>query len=52
MGFGFSLRKPYRTHGLFWAGSLCANMSVFIAGIVAGEPHPPLLPQQSPDDRL
>ncbi|XP_069006031.1 transmembrane 6 superfamily member 2b [Embiotoca jacksoni] len=30
-------RKAYRTPGLFWAGSLCANMSVFIVGIVAGK---------------
>ncbi|XP_077440623.1 transmembrane 6 superfamily member 2 [Vanacampus margaritifer] len=30
-------RKGYRTLGLFWAGSLCANMSVFIIGIVAGK---------------
>ncbi|CAL8268720.1 unnamed protein product [Arctogadus glacialis] len=30
-------RKSYRTMGLFWAGSLCANMSVFIVGIVAGK---------------
>ncbi|KAK5870032.1 hypothetical protein PBY51_024697 [Eleginops maclovinus] len=30
-------RKGYRTLGLIWAGSLCANMSVFIAGIVAGK---------------
>ncbi|KAM9386241.1 transmembrane 6 superfamily member 2 [Pholidichthys leucotaenia] len=30
-------RKGYRTLGLFWAGSLCANMSVFIVGIVAGK---------------
>uniref|UniRef100_A0A672YYZ0 Transmembrane 6 superfamily member 2 n=1 Tax=Sphaeramia orbicularis TaxID=375764 RepID=A0A672YYZ0_9TELE len=30
-------RKAYRTIGLFWAGSLCANMSVFISGIVAGK---------------
>jgi len=30
-------RKSYRTLGLFWAGSLSANMSVFIAGIVAGK---------------
>ncbi|CAI5639888.1 unnamed protein product [Oreochromis niloticus] len=30
-------RKAYRTLGLFWAGSLCANMSVFIVGIVAGK---------------
>uniref|UniRef100_A0A8C5E3X2 EXPERA domain-containing protein n=1 Tax=Gouania willdenowi TaxID=441366 RepID=A0A8C5E3X2_GOUWI len=30
-------RKAYRTLGLFWAGSLCANMSVFITGIVAGK---------------
>ncbi|TWW57717.1 Transmembrane 6 superfamily member 1 [Takifugu flavidus] len=30
-------RKAYRTLGLFWAGSLCANMSVFIAGIVTGK---------------
>ncbi|XP_057697695.1 transmembrane 6 superfamily member 2b [Corythoichthys intestinalis] len=29
--------KGYRTLGLFWAGSLCANMSVFITGIVAGK---------------
>ncbi|KAJ3599224.1 hypothetical protein NHX12_033187, partial [Muraenolepis orangiensis] len=28
-------RKSYRSMGLFWAGSLCANMSVFIAGIVS-----------------
>lgn len=32
-----SSRKAYRTLGLFWSGSLCANMSVFISGIVAGE---------------
>lgn len=32
-------RKAYRTLGLFWAGSLCANMSVFIAGIVTGGAH-------------
>ncbi|XP_010777004.1 transmembrane 6 superfamily member 1-like [Notothenia coriiceps] len=30
-------RKGYRSLGLIWAGSLCANMSVFIAGIVAGK---------------
>ncbi|XP_068176093.1 transmembrane 6 superfamily member 2b [Antennarius striatus] len=30
-------RKAYRSLGLFWAGSLCANMSVFITGIVAGK---------------
>ncbi|CAJ1060214.1 transmembrane 6 superfamily member 2 [Xyrichtys novacula] len=30
-------RKAYRTVGLFWAGSLTANMSVFISGIVAGK---------------
>ncbi|XP_020795792.1 transmembrane 6 superfamily member 2b [Boleophthalmus pectinirostris] len=30
-------RKAYRTVGLFWAGSLCANMSVFISGIVSGK---------------
>ncbi|XP_034036738.1 transmembrane 6 superfamily member 2 [Thalassophryne amazonica] len=30
-------RRAYCTLGLFWAGSLCANMSVFIAGIVAGK---------------
>uniref|UniRef100_A0A8C7YHX0 EXPERA domain-containing protein n=1 Tax=Oryzias sinensis TaxID=183150 RepID=A0A8C7YHX0_9TELE len=30
-------RKAFRTMGLFWAGSLCANMSVFITGIVAGK---------------
>ncbi|KAM7410218.1 hypothetical protein PAMA_001594 [Pampus argenteus] len=30
-------RKAYRTLGLFWAGSLSANMSVFIVGIVAGK---------------
>ncbi|XP_037530741.1 transmembrane 6 superfamily member 2b [Nematolebias whitei] len=29
-------RRAYRNLGLFWAGSLCANMSVFITGIVAG----------------
>uniref|UniRef100_A0A3B5LMI3 Transmembrane 6 superfamily member 2b n=1 Tax=Xiphophorus couchianus TaxID=32473 RepID=A0A3B5LMI3_9TELE len=34
-------RRAYRTLGLFWAGSLCANMSVFITGIVAGEPNIP-----------
>uniref|UniRef100_A0A672HUZ7 Transmembrane 6 superfamily member 2 n=1 Tax=Salarias fasciatus TaxID=181472 RepID=A0A672HUZ7_SALFA len=27
----------YRSLGLVWAGSLCANMSVFICGIVAGK---------------
>lgn len=45
-----SSRKAYRTLGLFWAGSLCANMSVFIAGIVAGEPRPALLPAVPPAD--
>ncbi|XP_034738513.1 transmembrane 6 superfamily member 2 [Etheostoma cragini] len=30
-------RKAYRTLGLFWAGSLSANMTVFIAGILAGK---------------
>lgn len=30
-------RKNYRSMGLFWAGSLVANMSVFIIGIVVGE---------------
>ncbi|XP_029939025.1 transmembrane 6 superfamily member 2 [Salarias fasciatus] len=30
-------RKAYRSLGLVWAGSLCANMSVFICGIVAGK---------------
>ncbi|TNN41613.1 Transmembrane 6 superfamily member 1 [Liparis tanakae] len=30
-------RKAYRTLGLFWAGSLCVNMSVFIGGIAAGK---------------
>ncbi|KAM9832024.1 transmembrane 6 superfamily member 2 [Neosynchiropus ocellatus] len=30
-------RRAYRTVGLFWAGSLCANMSVFITGIVVGK---------------
>ncbi|XP_019936162.2 transmembrane 6 superfamily member 2b [Paralichthys olivaceus] len=30
-------RKAYRNLGLLWAGSLCANMSVFIGGIVAGK---------------
>ncbi|XP_032382334.1 transmembrane 6 superfamily member 2 [Etheostoma spectabile] len=30
-------RKAYRNLGLFWAGSLSANMSVFIAGILAGK---------------
>lgn len=50
--FGFSPRKAYRTLGLFWAGSLCANMSVFIAGIVAGEPHLLFPLYQSRDDKL
>ncbi|KAM6962443.1 transmembrane 6 superfamily member 2 [Aplochiton taeniatus] len=30
-------RKSYRSLGLFWAGSLSANMCVFVAGIVAGK---------------
>ncbi|KAM8890040.1 transmembrane 6 superfamily member 2 isoform 2-T7 [Synchiropus picturatus] len=30
-------RRAYRTVGLIWAGSLCANMSVFITGIVVGK---------------
>ncbi|XP_072516703.1 transmembrane 6 superfamily member 2b [Salminus brasiliensis] len=30
-------RKPYRNLGLFWAGSLLANMSVFLVGIVVGK---------------
>ncbi|XP_029562712.1 transmembrane 6 superfamily member 1 [Salmo trutta] len=29
--------KSYRTLGLFWAGSLFANMSVFVTGIVVGK---------------
>ncbi|TRZ02822.1 hypothetical protein DNTS_026431 [Danionella cerebrum] len=28
--------KRYRSLGLFWAGSLCANMTVFVPGIVVG----------------
>ncbi|XP_051766938.1 transmembrane 6 superfamily member 2b [Ctenopharyngodon idella] len=32
-----SNRKQYRTLGLFWAGSLCANMIVFVPGIVVGK---------------
>ncbi|KAA0712191.1 Transmembrane 6 superfamily member 2 [Triplophysa tibetana] len=32
-----SNRKQYRTLGLFWSGSLCANMIVFVPGIVAGK---------------
>ncbi|XP_073718361.1 transmembrane 6 superfamily member 2b isoform X1 [Misgurnus anguillicaudatus] len=31
-----SNRKQYRTLGLFWSGSLCANMIVFVLGIVVG----------------
>ncbi|KAG7513961.1 transmembrane 6 superfamily member 1-like [Solea senegalensis] len=30
-------RKAYRNVGLLWAGSLCANMSVFLVGIVTGK---------------
>lgn len=30
-------RKPYRNLGLFWAGSLLANMMVFLMGIVVGK---------------
>ena len=30
-------RKDYRIMGLFWAGSLLANMSIFVTGIVVGE---------------
>ncbi|KAJ7993102.1 hypothetical protein DPEC_G00268940 [Dallia pectoralis] len=29
--------KSYRTLGLFWAGSLLANMSVFVTGIIVGK---------------
>ena len=41
-------RKPYRSLGLFWAGSLLSNMVVFVAGIAIGEacvciPPPPLV---------
>lgn len=50
--FCFSHRKAYRTLGLFWAGSLCANMSVFIVGIVAGEPHLQSAFCLSHDDKL
>uniref|UniRef100_A0A8C2I5Z2 Transmembrane 6 superfamily member 2 n=1 Tax=Cyprinus carpio TaxID=7962 RepID=A0A8C2I5Z2_CYPCA len=32
-----SNRQQYRTLGLFWAGSLCANMIVFVPGIVVGK---------------
>ncbi|XP_026091665.1 transmembrane 6 superfamily member 2 [Carassius auratus] len=32
-----SNRQQYRTLGLFWAGSLCANMIVFVPGIVVGQ---------------
>ncbi|XP_066504353.1 transmembrane 6 superfamily member 2b [Hoplias malabaricus] len=32
-----SNRKPYRNLGLFWAGSLVANMVVFLLGIVVGK---------------
>uniref|UniRef100_A0A672SHV2 Transmembrane 6 superfamily member 2 n=1 Tax=Sinocyclocheilus grahami TaxID=75366 RepID=A0A672SHV2_SINGR len=31
-----SSKQQYRTLGLFWAGSLCANMIVFVPGIVVG----------------
>ncbi|XP_062306233.1 transmembrane 6 superfamily member 2b [Osmerus eperlanus] len=30
-------RKDYRIMGLFWAGSLLANMSIFVTGIVVGK---------------
>ncbi|KAL4658906.1 transmembrane 6 superfamily member 1-like [Arapaima gigas] len=29
-------KKPYRSVGLFWAGSLSANMLVFVLGVVIG----------------
>ncbi|XP_062869304.1 LOW QUALITY PROTEIN: transmembrane 6 superfamily member 2b [Trichomycterus rosablanca] len=32
-----SSRKPYRSLGIFWAGSLLANMVVFLPGIVVGK---------------
>ncbi|KAG1945707.1 transmembrane 6 superfamily [Pimephales promelas] len=32
-----SNRQQYRTLGLFWAGSLCGNMIVFVPGIVVGK---------------
>ncbi|XP_028857266.1 transmembrane 6 superfamily member 2 [Denticeps clupeoides] len=32
-----SQRKPYRSLGIFWAGSLVANMTVFVTGIVIGK---------------
>ncbi|XP_030640843.1 transmembrane 6 superfamily member 2 [Chanos chanos] len=32
-----SRRKPYRTLGIFWAGSLFSNMVVFVPGIVIGK---------------
>uniref|UniRef100_A0A8C9R4F2 Transmembrane 6 superfamily member 2b n=1 Tax=Scleropages formosus TaxID=113540 RepID=A0A8C9R4F2_SCLFO len=31
------IKKPYRSVGLFWAGSLSANMLVFVLGIVIGK---------------
>ncbi|XP_036375045.1 transmembrane 6 superfamily member 2 [Megalops cyprinoides] len=30
-------KKPYRSMGIFWAGSLFANMIVFVPGIVLGK---------------
>ncbi|KAG5850735.1 hypothetical protein ANANG_G00085600 [Anguilla anguilla] len=32
-----SQKKPYRTVGIFWAGSLFANMVIFVPGIVLGK---------------
>uniref|UniRef100_A0A671LZF2 Transmembrane 6 superfamily member 2 n=1 Tax=Sinocyclocheilus anshuiensis TaxID=1608454 RepID=A0A671LZF2_9TELE len=32
-----SNKQQYRTLGLFWAGSLCTNMIVFVPGIVVGK---------------
>ncbi|KAJ8374587.1 hypothetical protein SKAU_G00051670 [Synaphobranchus kaupii] len=32
-----SKRKPYRSVGIFWAGSLFANMVIFVPGIVLGK---------------
>ncbi|XP_012671050.2 transmembrane 6 superfamily member 2b [Clupea harengus] len=32
-----SKKKPYRSLGLFWAGSLLSNMVVFVAGIAIGK---------------
>lgn len=30
-------RTSYRSMGLFWAGSLLANMTVYVSGIIIGE---------------